>query len=156
MATTEPVSSERWAARVHSPENIMPRRKLARRFEPRYGVSQAMLETEATWLAREADDHAVHSTSDLRDYLAKFRKSIDEDEPDVRARVRRLSESHQLILRGLLARDFWYLVKLYQCYLCSLPAEAIVSPPSSPQTDEDEDAERLVPFSEWLFDPAKV
>jgi hypothetical protein len=136
----------------------MPRRNLARRFLPRYGVSQSMLEHEATYVAREAEDCSVRSTNELRERLEGFRRSIRQDEADVVARIGGLPEHQQLILRCMLARDFWHIVKLYQCYLCCrtlappVPNVVVTDPPESPETER---AEGLTPFSEWLFDPAK-
>jgi predicted anti-sigma-YlaC factor YlaD len=43
----------------------MPKRLKMRRFEPRYGISSAMVEEEARWLRHEADDSEVLSVADL-------------------------------------------------------------------------------------------
>ncbi len=45
----------------------MPRKKLSRRFEPRYGVSAAMIEEEAAWLGREVQDHEVLAVADVEE-----------------------------------------------------------------------------------------
>src|SRR5206468_7854744 len=51
----------------------MPRKKLIRRFEPRYGVNQEMINTEAKYVARELDDHLLLSIDDLSKSLAQLR-----------------------------------------------------------------------------------
>ena len=43
----------------------MPRQKKPRRFEPRYGVSQAALEVEADHLVLEARDYKVLAPADV-------------------------------------------------------------------------------------------
>jgi hypothetical protein len=43
----------------------MPRRSYVRRFEPRYGVSQAAVDVEAVALGREVEDYGVLARSDL-------------------------------------------------------------------------------------------
>src|SRR5688500_5781119 len=61
------------AAPVHHPKGVrasMSRRKLARRFEPRWGVSVPILEAEAVYVARERGDYLLLSLQDLRDKRA--------------------------------------------------------------------------------------
>ena len=66
----------RRVARVHSLELNMPRKKLARRFEPRYGVSQTMLDAECRCVGRELEDYLLLSMNDLRTKLPELQKQI--------------------------------------------------------------------------------
>src|SRR5580658_1194247 len=119
MATTKPVSSERWVARVHSPENVMPRRKLARRFEPRYGVSQSMVDVEAKWVERELEDHLLASTNDLRKRLSEIHARVATAEEGLKATIGRLPDRERLALKCMLARDVFHIAALYETFLRS-------------------------------------
>src|SRR5258706_7919306 len=54
-------------------ERDMARKKLIRRFEPRYSVSQEMLDRESKYVAREHEDYLLGSIDDLRKRLEKLR-----------------------------------------------------------------------------------
>src|SRR5580698_7564156 len=99
MATTKPVSSERWVASVHSPENAMPRRKLSRRFEPRFGVSQSMVDVEAKWVERELEDHLLASTNDLRKRLSEIHAKVAAAEEGLRLIIGQLPDRERLALK---------------------------------------------------------
>src|SRR5678809_261976 len=49
----------------------MSRPRKVRRFEPRYGVSQAAVEIESTALQREIEDHAVLSHADIQSEVSE-------------------------------------------------------------------------------------
>ena len=77
----------------------MPRRNLIRRFEPRYGVSQLMLDTESKYVGRELDDQLIHSTSELREKLGTWQKQIATAEEELVARFAALPDRERLALR---------------------------------------------------------
>jgi hypothetical protein len=52
----------------------MPRKKLIRRFDPRYGVSLEMLESESKYVAREREDYLLLATNDLKEKLERIRE----------------------------------------------------------------------------------
>ena len=58
----------------------MPRKKLIRRCEPRYGVSRKLLELESVYVGREQEDYLLLSANDLTARLnllqSKDRKSV--------------------------------------------------------------------------------
>jgi hypothetical protein len=119
MATTKPVSSERWVARVHLPENVMPRRKLSRRFEPRFGVSQSMVDVEAKWVERELEDHLLASTNDLRKRLSEIHAKVATAEEGLNTTIGRLPDRERLALKCMLARDVYHIAALYETFLRS-------------------------------------
>ena len=119
MATTKPVSSERWVARVHLPENVMPRRKLSRRFEPRFGVSQSMVDVETKWVQREFEDQLLSSTNDLRKRLSESYAKVSVAEEGLKTTIGRLPDRERLALKGMLARDVFHIAALYETFLRS-------------------------------------
>ncbi len=119
MATTKPVSLERWVARVHSPENVMPRKKLSRRFEPRFGVSQSMVDVEAKWVERELEDHLLASTNDLRKRLSEIHAKAVTAEEGLKTTIGRLPDRERLALKCMLARDMFHIAALYETFLRS-------------------------------------
>ncbi len=70
----------------------MPRKNLARRFEPRYGVNQAMLEMEAQYVGRELEDYCLLSFNDLREKLAERHRLIATAERELEQRLSRLDD----------------------------------------------------------------
>jgi hypothetical protein len=91
----------------------MPRRTLARRFEPRYGVSETMIETESTYVARELADYLHFSVNDLTERLSNAHATIDQAEEQLQTVIGSLPDRERLALRCLLARDLWHIAKLY-------------------------------------------
>jgi len=55
----------------------MPKRKLARRFEPRYGLSQTVVAAESKYIARELEDYLLQSTEELRGLIFIFHSVVD-------------------------------------------------------------------------------
>src|ERR1017187_9704707 len=119
MATTKPVSMERWATRVHSTENVMPHRNIARRFEPRYGVSQPMVDMEAKWVERELEDQLVFSINELRKKLSDIQAKVASAEQGLKTTLSRLPDRERLALKYMLARDVFHMAALYETFLRS-------------------------------------
>jgi hypothetical protein len=119
MATMKPISSERRVARVHSPENVMPRRKLSRRFEPRFGVSQSMVDIEVKWVERELEDQLLASTNDLRKRLSEIHAKVATAEEVLKTTIGRLPDRERLALKCMLTRDMFHIAALYETFLRS-------------------------------------
>jgi hypothetical protein len=124
----------------------MPRTKQARRFEPRYGVSQVAIDVEAQHLARELDDYLVYSLNDLRDKLEKRRAGWKQADERVQQLVVRLPERERLVVQCLLVRDVYHIFELYLTYLTSHEPEG-TAPLNAPKPSDTP----ATPFSEWLF-----
>jgi hypothetical protein len=134
----------------------MPHRKLARRFEPRYGVSLPMVQQEATWLAREFDDVLIGSLTDLRDRLSQTQKILLVSDANIQFQIDSLPEREGLAIRCLLARDLYHLSALYEQFFQSYqgPKRSIGD---SERQRAMATAQSLPPpmpkaFKEWLFD----
>jgi len=137
----------------------MPRRKLARRFEPRSGVSDSMLDVEVTYVQREVEDYRIYSHRELAERLQKRLTDLTVLEAELEFSVKNLSDRDRLVIRNLLARDCWYLGKLYERLLSKGGLERI-----EPNTGSDPVIEKLneqmvetgktvkiLPFQETLF-----
>ena len=133
----------------------MPRRKLARRFEPRYGVSQTMVAAESRYIARELEDYLLQSTNELRERLAKLKTLLVTAEEELQAAFTPLADRERLALRCMFARDCWHMAMLYKHYLHEPETQlATATGPSSPapeELDERDDPVPIVPFKETLF-----
>jgi hypothetical protein len=155
VATTKPVSTERWVARVHSPETVMPRKKLARRFEPRYGVSQSMIDVEAKWVERELADHLLLSTNELRKNLSDIQAKVASAEVGLREILSRLPDRERLALKGMLARDVFHIAALYETFIrgSQLVQGATGARQETPEeVDQKGNARRALVFREALFE----
>jgi hypothetical protein len=130
----------------------MPRKKLIRRFEPRFGVSREMIEVETKYVARDMDDYLLLSTNDLKEKLAKLRESWQQADLVLEAAILHLIDREQLAVQCLVVRDMYHLLELYCTYLrAQLPDVAASRAPSEkPRPMED----RKLPFNEWLFNPS--
>jgi len=130
----------------------MPRREFARRFEPRYGVSDPMLETEVEYLRREVEDQRVYSSNDLTERLSNRRRDLTVVEVELEFALKRLSDQDRLIVRNLFARDCWYLAKLYERYMRSDQSADTGAHTRQDITDEETgDLVPVMPFKESLF-----
>jgi hypothetical protein len=136
----------------------MPRTKLARRFEPRFGVSQLMIDTEGKYVRRELEDHLILSTNELRDKLAMAHQRIAASEVELQRRIAALPDRERLAIRCMLARDCWHIAVLYASVLASptvteiLPAEATGPIATRPEElDKNEEPMAVIPFKETLF-----
>lgn len=137
----------------------MPRKKLIRRFEPRYGVSREMIETEAKYVAREFDDHLLLSTRDLGEKLAAVRQLWAAADQTLEAAVSALPERARLAIECMILRDGYHLYELYsiQVRASGVGATAPVVPTSAADCTVSRNAapaDKALPFSEWLFSPS--
>lgn len=133
----------------------MPRKKLARRFEPRYGVSQTMLDAECKYIGRELEDYLLQSTNELRETLAKRQALISTAEEELQAAFRPLPDRERLALRCMFARDCWHMAMLYKQFL-NQPDTVVAAAtgPSSPapeELDKNDEPVPILPFQESLF-----
>jgi hypothetical protein len=125
----------------------MPRRKLARRFEPRGGVSQLVIEAEAVYVGREVEDYLLYSLTDLKGKLDDRRRLLDQVQQELEALLKRLPEREYLALQCILYRDFHHMGALYRTYLTA---------GTRPTLSEEEASIKAcdpvpLPFREWLF-----
>ena len=97
----------------------MPRRKLSRRFEPRFGVSQSMVDVEAKWVEREFEDHLLASTNDLRKRLSETYAKVLAAEEGLKTTIGRLPDRERLALKCMLPRDMFHIAALYETFLRS-------------------------------------
>lgn len=134
----------------------MPHRKLARRFEPRYGVSQSIVEHEAKWLAREFEDVLIGSNNEIRERLDKIKQKLVTSDANVQLQIRSLPEREAVAIRCLLARDLYHLSALYEQFFRDYDGRTqTVSPAAVEQaTTAAAQAPPSVPsaFKEWLFE----
>ena len=131
----------------------MARKKLIRRCEPRYGVSEEILATEALYVAREVDDYRILSVAELNKKLAERQSLWLKADGSLQVQVEVLPERERQIVHCLLVRDIYHLLELYATYLRNAfpGASGTVSSEPEPRADEEKAEERSVPFSEWLF-----
>jgi hypothetical protein len=131
----------------------MPRKQMARRFEPRYGISEPMLEVEAGYVAREVEDYRVYSINDLREKLADWQVKLTTAESNLSFSIRRLSDQERLILRCMVARDIWHIAQLYQRYFQSDSPDGVTG--NSTEIIEEyrnDEPVPVLPFQETLFE----
>jgi hypothetical protein len=102
-------------------ENDMSRRKLARRFEPRYGVSQSILDRECKWVEQEFDEFLVRSVNELKERLAEVREKVRTTEARLETGLSALPSRERLALKCMLIRDVFHIAKLYESFLRSSP-----------------------------------
>jgi hypothetical protein len=131
----------------------MPRKKLIRRFEPRYGVSREMVEIESKYVVRELEDRSVMSVADLQYKLAKLKAAWQQADQVVEHTMRLLDERTQIAVQCLIVRDIYHVMELYASVIRSLSPELADIPlnkpiPTTPVKD------KKLPWSEWLFEPA--
>jgi hypothetical protein len=132
----------------------MSGKKLIRRFEPRYGVSQTMIDAECRYVGRELEDYLLLSTDDLRKQLADLQKQIAKADEELSTRLCKTPDRERLALRSMLARDFWHIAVLYQTLLAS-PAVADATghvSPSPTELTKDERPASVLSFAKTLFD----
>jgi hypothetical protein len=132
----------------------MPRKKLVRRFEPRYGVSEDMLAAEAQYLGREVEDYRVYALADLKKMLSDRQGQWLKADGTLQVQFEVLPERERLIVQCLLVRDVYHLLDLYQVYIRgAFPGAAGVIPAEPEERAKEEIGDRPVPFSGWLFGP---
>jgi hypothetical protein len=133
----------------------MPRKKLARRFEPRFGVNQVMLDTEVKWVQRELDDHLLLSLTDLHKNLADVQLKVARVEATLQLKLRGLPDRERLALKGMIARDVLHIGLLYQTFLQSSPTveqATGVSQTSAEEVDQDGESLPVLLFPPSLFE----
>ncbi len=132
----------------------MPRRKLARRFEPRYGVSQVALDVESKYVGRELEDQLLQSTADLRKQLSKWNDLTTVAEAELQAKLETINDRERLALRCMLARDIWHIGKLYLSFLGSVPfpQSGGARSPIPEEVDETDRVRPVLSFKETLFE----
>jgi tetrahydromethanopterin S-methyltransferase subunit B len=132
----------------------MPRKHLARRFEPRYGVSQSMVDEETKWVAREVEDQLLRSTNELREHLSELQAKVATAEQSLQSKLGTLSDRERLALKGMLARDVFHIAMLYETFLrCSGSVrEATGVSDTTPQELNEDGAPRpALVFQQSLF-----
>lgn len=133
---------------------IMARKKLARRFDPRGGVSQSMVDAESRYVAKELEDYLLLSITDLRDALGKRQRSVEEHEDQLQQFFAVLADRERLALRCMLARDISHIAALYIAFMTSTDAPQTTGATCHrPEEQNEQDEPRpALPFNEWLFE----
>lgn len=129
----------------------MPRKNLARRFDPRGGVSQIVLDEEARHLAQELEDYTMLSTMNLNQMLDERRGKLDILQQELQPLIDGLAERTQLAVLSVLYRDFAHMAALYLAYLRPKDDDPA---PGHAATLATKPAPAPVPFREWLFGPS--
>ena len=137
----------------------MPRKKLIRHFEPRYGVSQSMVDVEATYVAREHEDYMLLSVADLRKRLETLRNQWREADEAAERLLHGMNERELLGWQCLVTRDYYLMLELYGTCLRAVSGQP-TEPPSAPDQRVEKKTlvkreEKVLPFSDWLFEPSK-
>jgi|GEM_PF-4670606 len=132
----------------------MARKKLIRRFEPRYGVSEAMLEVEAAYVARELEDYLVLSANDVTATRNRRRHDVTAADQQLRMCLASLGDRPRAALEALFIRDVHHIALLYIHVLQSDRIAAIVDQPVAAPGSAPVPAaahEPILPFHETLF-----
>jgi hypothetical protein len=132
----------------------MPRKKLLRRFEPRSGVSQAMLEVEGGYVRQELEDYLLRSENELRERLKELKERLATTGESLQAMLAKVADRERLALRCMMARDFFHIAALYESFLggAELPKGTIPPKPTPEELTPAGKPVATVPFREWLFD----
>jgi hypothetical protein len=132
----------------------MPRKKLIRRFEPRYSVSQEMVDREAQYVAREHADYLLGSTRDLQDQLDKWRPLWQQVNETAESLIQHQGEREALAYRCMITRDLYHILELYCTCMRSTQSETVTQAPSTlPRRSKKpvEEQTKVSAFTEWLF-----
>ena len=133
----------------------MPRKKLVRHFEPRYGVSQQMLEVEGNYVMREHEDYLLLSTNDLQKRLEILRNQWRDADDAAERLLYGLNDRESLAWQCLVTRDYFLMLELYGTCLRAAHAQPIEQAAAPDQRVEEKKAAtskvKVLPFSEWLF-----
>jgi hypothetical protein len=132
----------------------MPHKKLARRFEPKFGVSQLTLETEAKWIGRELEDKLLGSTNELKQQLSQLQAKMAVADESLRTTLARIPDRERLALKCMLARDMFHIAALYETFLQSSEiirnATGVVTE-APEELDQQGKAQPVLVFTESLF-----
>ena len=131
----------------------MPRKKLIRRFEPRYGVSREMVEVEAKYVAREMEDRLLASTVQLQEKRTILRDVWKRADQVLEHAVHSLSERDKLAIQCLVIRDMYHLIELYNAHLKAVLSNGSTESIRAAEPCARGREERSLPFNEWLFEP---
>jgi hypothetical protein len=132
----------------------MPRKKLARRFEPRGGVSESMLDAESQYVKRELDDYLLLSINDLREKLAEHHRRLGHMELSLQACLTPLADRERLALKCMFARDLYHVAALYDRFLRSpdAPQTTGVAMLKEEEVTKDDEVRPIIAFAEFLFE----
>jgi len=136
----------------------MPRKKLIRRFEPRYTVSQEMVDRESKYIHLEHADYLLGSIHDLHEELEKWGPLWRQINQIAESLIEQQGEREALAYRCMIIRDLYHILELYcTCMRKDLPehsgqASVKSAPPKPTRVQEEGSATAIVPFSEWLFE----
>jgi len=132
----------------------MARKKLIRRFEPRYGVSEAMLEVEAAYVARELEDYLVLSANDVTATRNRRRHDVTAADQQLRMCLASLGDRPRAALEALFIRDVHHIAMLYLHVLQSDRIRSLVDHRVVAANDTSATAtvpDPIIPFQETLF-----
>lgn len=129
----------------------MPRKKRLRRFEPRFGVSQPMLDEESKWVKQELDNYLLLSVHELKEMLATRQTLLVTHDANLSCRLSRLPERDRLAMQCMLTRDCVHIGMLYETSIGMIPDGGIPDVPSVISNQSAGGIETL-PFKTSLFD----
>jgi hypothetical protein len=126
----------------------MPRRKLARRFEPTCGATGAMIEEEAKWLLREIEDCQILSAGEVNKTLAERHDKCVQSWEHLQLLLTALRKREQHAIQCLLFGDFFHILEVYVHHVRSTHSES-----AAPTLHAVHPPKTETKFSEWLFGP---
>ena len=124
----------------------MPRQKRARRFEPRYGVSQSTLDLEAKYLGRGVEDDALWAPAEVAGKVTDRHADCRNIWEHLRLLLETMPERDRQILQALVFRDLWLVFELYRTYLAPHAKASVAKTARNSGTPEP------LQFSQFLFD----
>lgn len=130
------------------PKKVRRKKEAVRRFEPRFGVSQNLVDHEARYVAREVEDYGLLSLNDLKQKREGRQIDWKQAHDRLEEKVRLLNAHEQVAVQVLLMRDCHHLFALYLSFVTSKIQSG--DAPSRLVPAMEDDAPKL-PFSEWLF-----
>ena len=123
----------------------MPKMIGRRRFDdPRYGVSEAMVEAESRELGRELDSYLLQSLTELKENSDARLRVYREQDQSLRVAITGLPERERLAMMCILGRDLILVQAVFAAFL-----QRQNLPPAKVGTEAAPPAP--LPFSEWLF-----
>jgi hypothetical protein len=113
-----------------------------------------MLEVEATYVAREKEDHLLWSTDELRNRLAHLQTLWRAADGVLEQAVAALPERERLAVSCLLVRDLYFVLELHSTHLGRQSGVEPVAKQTVQHTSLSTAELTKIPFNEWLFDEA--
>lgn len=135
------------------PKKVRRKKEQVRRFEPRFGVSQNLVDHEARYVAREVEDYCLLSQNELKQKRASRQIDWKQAHDMLEEKVGLLNAHEQVAVQVLLMRDCHHLFALYLSFVMSKIQSG--DAPSRLVPAMEDDAPTL-PFSEWLFGGSPV